>query len=162
MPDVPVEKRFDILCDIARAQHFAWREAVVRCCPDVDAGDAVRRMWEVTGEQTGKAYLRRIRPDEPLAPQVARSIAWSSHCMGEDAAVEPGKGDEAFVRHRACPWLGWHERMGLVEEDRPGCDAWFQSTVHTINEALGTKLRVETLEALPECGASCLRRLWVD
>ena len=162
MTDLPFEKRFAILCEITRAQHFAWREAVAQLCPDVDPARVVDRMWELTGEQTARAYLKRVDPQRPLAPQIAASVVWSSQCMGEDASVREGQGDEAFVEHRDCPWLHWHRRLDLLAEDRPGCDAWFRSTVDTINQALGTRLRVETQETLPEGGAACRRRLWVD
>jgi hypothetical protein len=157
---LPTEKKFAILCDLARAQHFAWREAVIEA--GMDPREAVLRMWRATGRETGRAYLKRIDRSLPLAPQVARSTAWSSECMGEDAVVEVAVDGTALLRHRACPWRGWHERKGLLEEDRPGCDAWFQSTVDTVNAALGTKLRFETLEALPEGGRACVRRFWED
>ena len=154
---------FEILCEITRAQHFAWREAVAKECPDLDATRVVLRMWRVTGEQTGKAYLKRIDAARPVAPQVAEGIAWSSRCMGEDAVVEPAAGpDAAYVRHRACPWQKWHQRTGLVAEDRPGCDAWFEATCATIGKALDRDVRFETLETLPEGGSSCLRRIWVE
>lgn len=164
MADVPpVEKRFAVLCEITRAQHFAWREAVEGACPGALPTDVVLKMWEHTGRDTARAYLKRLDPQRPLAPQVAACIAWSSHCMGEDAKVEPGKGeDEAYVRHTDCPWVHWHRRLDLLAEDRPGCDAWFRSTVDEVNRALGTELRTETLETLPEGAPSCLRRLWVE
>jgi hypothetical protein len=162
MSETPLEKRFAILCQIVRAQHFAWRSAVVQQCPGVDPAAVAERMWQITGGDTAKAYLKHIDPDEPLASQVAASIAWSSQCMGEDAVTEESEdGREAFVRHNSCPWKNWHERMNLVSEDRPGCDAWFAATIDGINRALGTCLRFETLETLPEGGTSCLRRLWV-
>ena len=124
MAEIPVEKKFGILCEITRAQHFAWHEAVARLCPDVDVAEVTNKMWEVTGHQTAKAYLKRLDKDKPLAPQVAGSIVWSSQCMGEDAALETTEGkDEAFVRHADCPWFHWHKRLGLLAEDRPGCDA---------------------------------------
>jgi len=160
---IPLESRFKALCQITRAQHFAWREAVRELCPGVDARAVVERMWAITGRQTGQAYLKRLDRSRPLAPQVAASVAWSSQCMGEDARVEVGAdGSEAFVRHEACPWFSWHERLGLLAEDRPGCDLWFQTTVDEINRALGTKLRVETRQTLPDGDASCLRRFWVE
>ena len=164
MDGPPVEKRFRILCEITRAQHFAWREAVQRVAPGVDATEVVKAMWRVTGEGTANAYLRHIDKKRSLPLQVAENIAFSSVCMGEDATVEQGQGgnDEAFVRHRACPWLQWHEKHGLVHEDRPGCDEWFQGTVATINRELGTKLKVETLKALPDGDDCCLRRLSVE
>ena len=158
-----VEAKFAALCQIARAQHFAWREAVEELCPGVDPAAVVRRMWEITGRQTARAYLKRLDRASPLAPQVASSIAWSSQCMGEEAQVElSADAEEAFVRHQACPWFEWHRREGLLAEDRPGCDLWFATTVEEINRALGTDLRVETVTSLPDGGASCLRRLWVD
>jgi hypothetical protein len=158
---IPLQKRFDALCQITRAQHFAWREAVAELCPGVDPAEVVGKMWEITGRQTAQAYLKRLDASRPLAPQVAASIAWSSQCMGEDAHVETS-GDEAFVRHEACPWFDWHSRLGLLAEDRPGCDLWFRTTVDEINRALGTKLRVETLGTLPDGDAGCVRRFWVE
>ncbi|MBI4568049.1 MAG: hypothetical protein HY719_06590 [Planctomycetes bacterium] len=161
MADVPLKQRFAALCQITRAQHFLWRQAVREVCPGVDPSAVVSRMWEVTGRDTAGAYLKRVDRAKPLAAQIAASIAWSSRCMGEEARAEPGRdAGEAFVRHRACPWLEWHRAQGLLEEDQPGCDRWFQSVVAEINRALGTEVRVETLEALPSGGSCCLRRFW--
>jgi hypothetical protein len=160
MPDVPIEKKFATLCEIARAQHFAWHEAVRQMCPGVDVAEVTNRMWEVTGHETARAYLKRLDKSKPLAPQVAAAIVWSSQCMGEDAKLEPGSGDEAFVRHGDCPWVHWHRRLGLLAEDRPGCDVWFRVIAEDINAALGTSLRVETKESLPDGGSCCLRRFW--
>jgi hypothetical protein len=163
MTDIPVEKKFAILCDITRAQHFAWHEAVRQMCPDVDVAAVTDKMWEITGHETAKAYLKRLDPSKPLAGQVARSIVWSSQCMGEDAGVEVTDGkDEAFVRHADCPWYHWHKRLDLLPEDRPGCDLWFRTAVNDINEALGTHLRVETLKTLPDGDSCCMRRFWVE
>ncbi len=162
MDQIPIDKRFAVLCKITRAQHFAWREAVAELCPGVDTAEVVNRMWELTGVGTGQAYEGRLDLERPLAPQIAASIVWSSQCMGEDAAVEPGEGDEAFVVHADCPWVHWHRKLGLLPEDRPGCDAWFQSTLDTVNAARGTSLRFETLESLPEGGSCCRRRIWSE
>ena len=133
------------------------------CCPGVDPRKLVDTMWEITGEQTGESYARRLDPAAPLAEQVAASIVWSSRCMGETARVESGaRPGEALIRHDACPWHVWHEKRGLLAEDRPGCDAWFEATLRTINEKLGVKLRFETLSALPDGGDCCLRRIWQE
>lgn len=164
MGDLPVEKRFRILCEITRAQHFAWREAVHKLAPGVDTTEVVKEMWRVSGDGTGAAYAKHLDPARSLPEQVAESIAFSSVCMGEDAVVEPGAAGkaEAFVRHRGCPWHSWHEKKGLLAEDRPGCDAWFQGTVDTLNRTLGSKLKVETLKALPDGDDCCLRRFSVE
>ena len=156
----PVEKRFQTLCQITRAQHFAWREALVRSCPDADVVAVTGRMWEVAGRDTAQAYVKRIDRARPLAAQVADGIVWSSQSMGEDATVEAGASDrEAYVRHRACPWVDWHRKLGILGEDRPGCDTWFRATVDEVNRALVTRLVVETLETLPDGAPSCLRRI---
>ena len=163
MSDLPVEKRFAVLCEITRAQHFAWRQAVAELCPGTDPTKVVDKMWQITGRQTAAAYVKHLDPTRPLAPQIADSIAWSSRCMGEDAQAEPGASpEEAYVRHKDCPWVHWHRRANLLAEDRPGCDAWFEATIAAVNQARDTKLRVATIEALPDGGASCLRRIWVE
>jgi hypothetical protein len=163
MAEVPVEKKFAILTEITRAQHFAWHEAVEAMCPGVDVAKVTDKMWEITGHQTARAYLKRLDRDRPLAAQVAGSIVWSSQCMGEDAVLEVTEGaDEAFVKHGDCPWFHWHKRLDLLAEDRPGCDLWFQTCVDDINAALGTRLRVETQHALPDGDDCCLRRFWVE
>jgi len=162
MADIPVDKKFAVLCEIARAQHFAWHEAVKQMCPGADMAKIVDRMWEISGHDTAKAYLKRLDKSKPLAAQVAGSIVWSSQCMGEAATLEVTAGkDEAFVRHADCPWYHWHKRTGLLPEDRPGCDVWFRTIVADVNKALGTQVRVETKEALPDGGSCCLRRFFI-
>jgi hypothetical protein len=161
--DISTEKKFKILVEITRASHFAWREAALRCCPDVDPRKLVNEMWEITGVRTAEAYLKHLNPSEDLARQVAASIVWSSECMGEDVHLEDGeKPGEYFVKHVGCPWHRWHEDLDLLPEDRPGCDRWFNATIRTINERLGTNLRFETLSALPEGGDCCLRKIWEE
>jgi len=154
-------KRFEVLCEITRAQHFAWHAAVRKVCPAADPLAVTLEMWRVSGNATGRAYMKRINRSLPIAPQIAAGIRWSSDCMGEDASVEPGGSErEAFVVHRACPWQRWHEREGLVAEDRPGCDEWFRATIEAVNASCGSRVQFETLETLPEGGATCRRRLW--
>ena len=88
--DVPIEKRFRILVEISRASHFAWREAALKVCPDVDPAELVNTMWEITGVQTAEAYVKHLDPSGDLVRQIAESIVWSSQCMGEDALLEQG------------------------------------------------------------------------
>jgi hypothetical protein len=161
--DIPIDKKFRILSEICRASHFAWREAVVRRCPGVDPSEVVNEMWEITGVQTAEAYLKRVDRSKSLAGQIAESIVWSSLCMGEDARTEPGERAGSFiVRHEHCPWYRWHGDRGLLPEDRPGCDRWFEATIRTVNEKLGSRLRFETISALPEGGEACARLIWEE
>ncbi len=161
VPSLSAEKRFAILCEIVRAQHFVWREAIAELCPDVPADEVATRMWQLTGVATGRAYAKHADPEAPLAAQAAQSVVFSSQCMGEDAVAEVHDA-EAFVRHDDCPWYDWHDRKGLLAEDRPGCDAWFASTLETLGASMGQRIHFETLEALPEGGRCCRRRIWVD
>jgi hypothetical protein len=152
-----------VLVQIARASHFAWRQAVVELCPGCDPVAVVNKMWEITGHDTAAAYLKRLDPNKPLPMQFARAIQWSSQCMGEDAEALPGTSDgEALLRHHGCPWFDWHKRLGLLAEDRPGCDVWFQTAIADINARLGTRLCFQTAESLPEGGGCCLRRFWIE
>ena len=163
MAEIPVEKKFATLVEISRAQHFAWHEAVAQMFPGANVSSVVDKMWEITGHETARTYMKRLDTSKPLAPQVAASITWSSQCMGEAATTETTAGkDEAFVRHADCPWVHWHTRMNLLHEDRPGCDIWFKVAIEDINKTLGSKLHVETLEALPDGGKCCLRRIWAE
>ena len=133
------------------------------CFPKENVEKVVYKMWKITGHETAKAYLKRLDPKKPLPRQIAESIAWSSISMGEDAKLVEGKDqNEAFVRHSACPWHDWHKRLGLLAEDQPGCDMWFETIVRDVNKALGTKVRIETTESLPAGGSTCTRRIWVE
>jgi hypothetical protein len=163
MAEIPVEKKFAMLVEISRAQHFAWHDAVKTLFPGADMSKVVNKMWEITGHQTAGAYMKRLDKSKPLAPQVAASIVWSSQCMGEAATLEVTAGkDEAFVRHSDCPWFHWHKRTNLLHEDSPGCDLWFKVAVEDVNKALGSRLKVETSETLPDGGKCCLRRIWSE
>jgi hypothetical protein len=155
-----IERRFAVLCQIARAQHFAWRKAVAATCPGVDPEAVVLAMWRIIGEETAAAYLPRLDRTRPLAPQVAAAIAWSSQAMGEDAVALPGaRTDEAVVHHRTCPWNDWHRNQGLLDECRRGCDAWFAAITAELSARTGQRLACSTLETLPEGGAGCVRVL---
>lgn len=162
MKSIPIERKFAVLSDITRAQHFAWREAVAELCPDVDVRDVVLKMWDITGVATARSYEKRIDRTLPLAPQVAEHIAWSSRCMGEDATALVLADGVGMVQHSACPWHRWHQRCGLEDEDQPGCDRWFSSTLNALNEALAVRLRFETLESLPNGDDQCSRRIWLE
>ncbi len=68
--DIPIEKRFQVLCEIVRAQHFAWREAALSMAPDLDPRELVNKMWRITGVETAKAYLKKLDPDSTSAEKI--------------------------------------------------------------------------------------------
>jgi len=157
-----LQQRFDALCQITRAAHFEWRQTYREMHPEENIQDALLKYWEIVGRDTARAYLRRIDPGQPVAPQIARMITDSSLSMGETAEWETNRRGETLVRHTACPWFDWHKRYDALKEDRPGCDCWFRTIVEDINKALGTRLRVETLGTLPDGDQACVRRLTED
>ncbi|MCX6154142.1 MAG: L-2-amino-thiazoline-4-carboxylic acid hydrolase [Candidatus Kapabacteria bacterium] len=161
--EIPIEKKFKILCGIARAQHFAWREACRQLVPELDTTEIVNKMWEVSARDTANAYLKMLDKDKSLPMQIAESVVKSSITMGEDAKLIKGDGvDEYFVRHDGCPWFDWHKNLGLLAEDRPGCDNWYFKTVEFMNEKLATNVRIETTNSLPDGDDCCLRRIWIE
>ena len=156
-------KRLEVLSNIMRASHFEWRRAVMTLFPDTDPKELVKRYWTEVGKDTARYYLKKIDPRKDLAQQVARLFVSSSVAMGEDAEVLEAASDGCCrARHNDCPWYHWHQREGLLDEDRMGCDHWLQTVVDEINAALGTRLRFETVETLPDGGSCCLRRFWVE
>ena len=159
-PAPPLRQKFDVLAQISRAQHFAWREAVAACCPGIDAAAVAEHMWEISARETAKAYIARIDPKQPVPRQLAQHFAWSSIVMNEAAIVESSPdGTEARVVHYDCPWFHWHKRLDLLAEDRPGCDAWFFTVVEEVAAATGVPLKIETLSTLPDGDATCARRI---
>lgn len=163
MADMPVDKKFKILCQIMRASHFEWRRAALAAAPNMAPVDLVMKFWEEVGHDTADAYLKQIDPSKPLPKQLASCTEFSSVSMGEDAKVVEGKDDsEAFLRHDGCPWYDWHKKLDLLSEDQPGCDRWFQVIVEDVNKKLGTNVKFETLKSLPAGDECCLRRFWVE
>ncbi|MFH1421642.1 MAG: hypothetical protein ABIH42_02870, partial [Planctomycetota bacterium] len=125
--------------------------------------ELVQKFWHVTARDTAKGYIRKIDTKKPLAPQIAEAMVYDSITMGEDAKLLPGKNDkESFVHHDGCPWFDWHARLKLLEEDQPGCDAWFFTTIDLVNKKLGTNIKIETVKSLPKGDSCCLRRVWVE
>lgn len=151
------EQKFKALCQITRASHFEWRETFRKMYPDQPVEEAVMKYWEVVGQDTAKAYLRKIDPDRPIGPQIAQMIVNSSLAMGENATIESEENGEVRLVHAECPWYGWHKKYDALDEDRPGCDCWFQTLVKDINQALSTKVSVETVSSLPDGDDTCTR-----
>ena len=155
--DVTLEQKYQALCNIMRAQHHAWREAVKQRCPHTPVTDVLKTMWEIAGEEAGEAFYRGIDKSQPIPPQVAEAIKTSWEVMGQHPGVEcTESGEEAHVTQVGCPWFAWHVKHDLVEEDRVGCDAWFDGVLSRLNARLGTNIAVETCETLPEIWADSL------
>ena len=162
--DIPIGKKFNMLSQIQRASHFEWLEAAKHFAREGTTElELVKKFWEIVGRDTSDGYLRHIDPNEPLPRQIAESFVFSSQSMGEDAVlVEGADENECFARHNGCPWFDWHKRLGKLDQDLPGCDAWLESFMDIINEKLGTNVQRATIKSLPDGDDICLRRFWVE
>ena len=152
-----LEQKFNVLSQITRTSHFEWREAFIKMFPDLDPAEAVMNYWEIVGQDTARAFLKRIDRDKPVAPQIAEMIVNSSLAMGETAEMVQENDGKMRLVHGACPWYDWHKKYDALEEDQPGCDCWIQTIVKDINQELNTHVSVETLSSLPAGDENCTR-----
>lgn len=151
------EQKFNVLCQITRASHFEWRQAIMDMFPDENIMELVLKYWEIVGHDTAKAYLKKIDKDQPIAPQIAKMIVNSSLAMGESAEMSEEYNGNIQLIHSACPWYDWHQKHNALNEDQPGCDRWFQTIVNDINHELGSQVEVKTTSSLPAGDRNCLR-----
>ena len=113
--DIPIEKKYRILSEICRASHFAWREAVVRRCPDVDPSEIVNEMWEITGVQTGEAYLKRLDGSGDLPGDKRGLGRFVRQVVLDPRRGAVGCGVELLV---VAQWVEGDQPVGPIE-DRP-------------------------------------------
>ncbi len=158
--------RFEMLCSIVRATWYEWRQAAMEFAREgVKPLDLVLRAWEIVGHDTAKSYFLALDKSKPtFLEDIAKLIVMSSQAMGEDAKVVKGeKPNEVYVRWDSCPWPEFARRYGApMEEDLLGCDKWFQTVIEDINALFNTKVRLETIKAIPKGDGMCLRRLWIE
>ncbi len=155
--------KFEALGNITRATWFEWRQAAIECArPEFKPLDLVLKAWEVVGHDTSKAYFNMLDITKPsFIEDIGKCIVQSSTMMGEDAQILEGEEpDEIFVQWDRCPWPEFARRYGVpMEEDVLGCDKWFQTVIADINALFNTKVKLETLKAIPRGDGVCLRRI---
>jgi len=158
--------KFEALANITRATWYEWREAAIATArPEFKPLDLVLKAWEVVGHDTAKAYFNQLNRASPnFHKDIAKCIVNSSLMMGEDAKIVPGENkNEVFVRWDHCPWPEFARRYGApMEEDVLGCDMWFQTVIEDINALFNTKVKLETLKAIPRGDCVCLRRISIE
>lgn len=158
--------KFDTLCSIVRATWYEWRQTALEFArPGVKPLDLVLKAWEIVGHDTAKSYFPVLNKTSPtFLEDIAKLIVASSLAMGEDAkVVKSDKPNEVYVRWDVCPWPEFARRYGApMEEDVLGCDKWFITVIEDINALFNTKVRLETLKAIPRGDGMCLRRLWIE
>jgi len=155
--------KFNTLSNINRASWYEWRLAAIEYArPGVTPLDLVLRAWEISGHDTAKGYFNMLdKTSKNFLEDVAKCIVFSSTMMGENAEVVKGeKPNEVFVRWTRCPWPEFARRYEVsMEEDVLGCDKWFQTVIEDVNKFFNTKIKLETLKAIPRGHGMCVRRL---
>lgn len=158
--------KFEALGNITRATWYEWREAAIECArPEFKPIDLVLKAWEVVGHDTAKAYFTMLDKSKPsFIEDIAKCIVMSSTMMGEDAKIVKGENDnEVYVQWDRCPWPEFARRYGApMEEDVQGCDMWFQTVIADINALFNTKVKLETVNAIPRGDRICLRRISIE
>lgn len=158
--------KFEALGNITRATWYEWREAAIECArPEFKPLDLVLKAWEVVGHDTAKAYFTMLDKSKPtFTKDIAKCIVQSSTMMGEDAKIVKGENeDEIYVQWDRCPWPEFARRYGAsMEEDVQGCDMWFQTVIADINALFNTKVKLETIKAIPRGDRVCLRRITIE
>ena len=155
--------KFEALQNINRATWYEWRQAAIECArPEFSAEDLVLKAWEVVGHDTAKAYFGMLNVSKPsFLEDIAKCIVMSSTMMGETSkVVKSEQENEVFIQWDRCPWPEFARRYDApMEEDVKGCDKWFQTVIEDINQLFNTKVKLETLKAIPCGDGVCLRRL---
>jgi len=158
--------RFNTLANIERATWFEWRQAAIEYArPDVKPLDLVLRAWEIVGHDTALTYYNMLdKTSKTFLEDVARCIVFSSLTMGENAKIVKAENPhEIYVRWDRCPWPEFARRYKVpMEEDVLGCDKWFQTVIADVNAFFNTKVKLETLKAIPRGDGMCLRRLSME
>lgn len=113
--------------------------------------ERMNETWRAAGVQAGREWLRSIDPALPVAPQVAACVAHAAPKAGGIA-----KTTAWGVVQLCCVWAA-SGHTGTCQE---GCDAWFDSAIGVVNEALGTRVRAQTLQSMATGEATCARRIW--
>lgn len=147
-----VERNWKSMIQISHDFFHRWRQAVEEAMGPQEAGKLVQRFWELVGQGTAEAYLRKKRDPDNIE-EVVQAFARASKVMGETVRVEKD-GDAVLLIHDACPWIDSYRDYGSPGQCQPGCDRWFGAAV----EGISPRLRVETTACLAAGDQTCTRR----
>lgn len=129
-----------------------WRQTVEETVGQQDARKLVERFWELVGQGTAEAYLKKNK-DPNDVEEVVQALARASEVMGETVRVEKD-GEAVLLIHDACPWIDSFRDYGAPGQCQAGCDRWFGATA----EGISSRLRVETASCLAAGDKTCTRR----
>ncbi|MFZ5476953.1 MAG: hypothetical protein ACOZNI_09285 [Myxococcota bacterium] len=112
--------------------------------------------WREQGRAAARARLRDLDPGRPLVPQACELIADVARDMGHRVQVRPWG-----IADVACPW-GEAKRAGLEPHCGARCEAWMLGCLEEIDSAFGTRLRMRTVQSIPDGESTCAREVWEE
>lgn len=147
-----LEKDWRSMILISHDMFHCWRQVVEEKLGPEGASELIDRFWELVGQGTGKAYLKRGRDTGDLE-QIVGAMVRVSLTMGEKARMAQD-GDDVLLIHEACPWIDSFRNYGAEGQCQAGCDRWFTKSIETISP----ELAVKTESCLAAGDSSCTRR----
>lgn len=147
-----LEKEWRSMIVISHDIFHCWRQVVEERLGSEAASELVNRFWELVGQGTGKAYLKRGRDTGDLE-QIVGAMVRVSKTMGEKARMAQD-GDDYLLIHDTCPWIDSFRDYGAEGQCQAGCDRWFVKSIETISP----ELTVKTESCLAAGDSNCTRR----
>lgn len=147
-----LEKEWRSMIVISHDMFHSWRKVVEKRLGSEEASELINQFWELVGEGTAKAYLKRGRDTRDLE-QIVGSMVRVSLTMGEKARMSKD-GEDYLLIHDACPWVDSFRNYGAEGQCQAGCDRWFAKATETISP----EFTVTTESCLAAGDSSCTRR----
>jgi predicted ArsR family transcriptional regulator len=147
-----MEKEWRSMIIISHDIFHCWRHVVEERLGSEEASELVNQFWELVGQGTGNAYLKRGRDTGDLE-QIVGAMVRVSQTMGEKARMAKD-GDDYLLIHDACPWIDSFRDYGAEGQCQAGCDRWFVKSTETISP----EFTVKTESCLAAGDSTCTRR----
>ncbi|AGL00632.1 L-2-amino-thiazoline-4-carboxylic acid hydrolase [Desulfoscipio gibsoniae] len=149
---IKLQRNWKNMILISHGFFHCWRQTVEETIGQQEAKKLVQRFWELVGQGTAEAYLKKNR-DPDSVEDVVQAFARASEVMGETVRVEKD-GEAVLLVHDACPWIDSYRDYGSPGQCQLGCDRWFGAAV----EGISPRLRVETTACQAAGDQTCARR----
>lgn len=147
-----MEKEWRSMIIISHDIFHCWRQVVEERLGSEEAAELVNQFWELVGQGTGNAYLKRGRDTKDLE-QIVGAMVRVSQTMGENARMAKD-GNDYLLIHDACPWIDSFRDSGAEGQCQAGCDRWFVKSTETISP----EFTVKTKSCLAAGDSTCTRR----
>jgi len=149
---IKLQRNWKAMVIISHDFFHRWRQTVEETIGPQEAKKLVQRFWELVGQGTAEAYLKKKR-DPDNVEDVVRALTRASEIMGGTVRVEKD-GETVLLIHDACSWIDSYRDYGSPGQCQLGCDRWIGAAI----EYISPRLRVETTACLAAGDQTCARR----